>query len=362
MIKMARTQASTCKNPRLVFIYQNDKGVLTDVSALAYEIYDVSTLAKQLNPVEVVSKTTVPVAACSLPLGGKLSTGRYVAGYTIPEDWGLGAYTVRWYYTVDEIEYTIDDKLLVTDEDHGSPDYYITIQDAYDSGISDVLYTPVQVQAAIKQAQAFITRATRRSFVPQYKTMKVDGRGGPKLLLGEPIIAVESLMVNYEYFDFSLEEAYFYEDFKVFNRHIRDGLLEPDDRNNPKIEFSYGSRPFGAFLRMPDGSQDISVVGVFGYTEPDGSPMGSTPADIAYVAKLLTNWYIVGPNTQEAEDIKAAGKLISERTRDQSWTFASPTQIKGQVGQFGGAAYFTGDPTIDAILYAYKAPAFHTGA
>lgn len=361
MLKMARTQVSSCKNPRLVFIYQNDKGVLTDVSALAYEIYDVSTLAKQLNPVEVVAKADVPVIACTLPDGGKLSTGRYVAGYTIPADWDLGEYVLRWYYTVDGTEYTIDEKLLITDEDHGSPDYYITIQDAYDSGIPDT-YTPAQVQTAIKAAQAFITRTTRRVFVPQYKALKVDGRGGPKLLLMEPIIAVESLMVNYEYFDFSLEEAYFYEDFKVYNRHIREGLIAPDDRNNPKIEFSYGSRPFGAFLRMPDGSQDISVVGVFGYTEPDGTPMGSTPADIVYVTKLLTNWYIVGPNTQEADDIKAAGKLISERTRDQSWTFASPTQIKGQTGQMGSAGYFTGDPTIDGILYAYKAPAFHTGA
>ena len=367
-LKIARTQVSSCAKPRLWTIYQNDKGILTDVHALSYEILDTTTLEKELDPDPVVAKTALPVDSCGVG-GGKLSQGRYCIARTFAADFTLGKYTIRWYFTPEDgdDEIVVDEPLIITDQAHGSPDYYVTIQDMYDSGVSADLWTPKQVQAAIKQAQALVERATGRYFEPRYNpAARHDGRGGPKLLLREPIVAIEYVKSDYEYYlDFTLDE--YYDTFLVCNRHMR-GQLKPDDRNNPKIEFSYHSRPYGPLGRFPDGSHDVKIGGVFGYTDPTGAPMGETPEDILYVMKLLAWKYTPPANSEEADELQKQSKIISERTRDQAVTYATAQQMSGGGGGSGGGynvgslTYVTGDPAIDSILYRYKAGPYFTGA
>ena len=137
-------------------------------------------------------------------------------------------------------------------------------------------------------------------------------------------------------------------------------MLQPDDRNNPKIEMSYASRPRGAFGRWSDGSQDIKVVGVFGYTDPDGSPFGRTPELIQYVAKLLITLYVVPLASDKAWAKKNQWKIIEERTLEQSVRYGgvSPTVAKLP----GSTAFFTGDDEIDGILLRYRVGPGMTGA
>lgn len=366
-LKIARTQVSSCAKPRLWTIYQNAQGLMKDVFALSYEVLDTTTLEKQLDPDIVVVKTAIPVDACEVT-GGKLSTGRYCIGTSFAADYDLGTYTLRWYFTPKDgdDEIVVDEPLIITDQAHGSPDYYVTIQDIYDSGVSPDLWTPTQVQKAIKQAQALIDRSTGRHFAPAYNAnMRHDGRGGPKLLFREPIIAIESVASDYEfYLDFTFEE--YLDTFYVYNRHMR-GQLKPDDRNNPKIEFSYGSRPLGPVGKFPDGSQDVKVAGVFGYTDADGTPMGTTPEDILYVMKLLSWKYTPPTNSEEADMVNNEYKITSERTRDQAVSYSAAAAVGGGGGGGGGGGigtwtYVTGDPAIDSVLYRYKLGPYFSGA
>lgn len=349
MVFMARTQSSSATNPLLTFIYQNDKGFLKDVSALSYAVIDMSTLAKELNPVEKVAKTALDLVT------NRLSKGRYFAPLTVGEDWDLGEYQVVWYYEYEDgDEQTLTTPLLVTNEAHGPPSYYATVQDMYDAGLSTETYTVKMVRGALAKAQALLERWTGRVFRPQYKTIRVDGGGGMKLRLREPIIAIEALELEAEYVNgyiFEDED----EDVRVYNRHIRLGQLHPDDRNNAHIDYSYASRPLGAEGYFPDGAQDAKVTGVFGYTEPDGSPLGCTPALVRDLTMKIALLHVDGAATDDAWFAKNKWKLTEERTRDQSVKYGGVGSSASTYAGAGSSAFFTGDPEIDALILSLKA-------
>lgn len=353
MVFMARTQSSSAAQPLLSFIYQNGMGYLTDVDTLSYAVYDLTSVANELNPVVKVAKTAIDVE------DNRLSEGRYFAPLTVSGAWSLGLYQVVWYYDIGDGEVEVKDTLIVTDQAFGPPTYYITVQDMYSAGLDPDAFTVAQLRSAIKRACEFIDRATGRHFAPVYKTLAVDGRGGPKLRLREPIIAVESVSPEDQFLDYDNLTKYSNE-FTVYNRHIRLGMLAPDDRNNPKLEISHARRPNSPFGRWPDGSQDVRVIGVFGYTEPDGSPYGRTPELIQYVAKLITSMYVEPLVSDEAWAKKNAWKITEERTRDQSVRYGGLNPLVAKTP--GSTGFFTGDDEIDNILLQFKAGPGMTGA
>lgn len=350
MVFMARTQASTAANPLLTFIYQTpDKGFMRDVSSLSYSVVDVSTLANELNPVEKVAKTSINLVT------NRLSKGRYFAPLTVGGDWTLGDYQVVWYYAYDGgAEQTMVTPLVVTDQAHGPPSYYATVQDVYDAGLSPDTYSVKVVRGALAKAQALLERWTGRVFRPQYKTILLDGGGGMKLRLREPIIALEILELEEEYV-----RGYIYEEedreIHVYNRHIRRGQLHPDDRNNPRIEYSYATRPLGSLGEFPDGSQDAKVTGMFGYTEPDGSPLGCTPPLVRDLTVKIALLHVDGAATDDSWANKNKWKITEERTRDQHVKYGGVgSTSKIHVGP-GSSAFFTGDEEIDTLILSLKA-------
>lgn len=351
MVFMARTQSSTAANPLLTFIYQDpDQGWLEDVTALSYAVFDVSTPAKEITPVAKVVKTALDLTA------NRLSEGRYFAPLTVGEDWGLGDYQVVWYYEVDNgDEQTMTTPLVVTDEAHGPPNYYATVADMYDAGLDPDTYTVKTVRGALAKATALIERWTGRRFRAEYKTLRVDGGGGMKLRLREPIIAVESIDIRDEFLN-SFMQSELEAGLHIYNRHIRLGMLQPDDRNNPRIDYSYGTRPLGALGYFGDGAQDIEVTGVFGYTEPDGSPMGCTPPLIRQVTVQVALLHVEDAASDAAWANKNKWKIAEERTRDQQVKYGGSVSSspKVHVGP-GSTAFFTGDDEIDAIILMFKA-------
>ena len=357
MVYMARTQSSTASKPLLSFIHQNTYGYLADVEALSYAVFDLTTPANELSPVAKVAKTAINLDAA--PAGRRLGTGYYYAPLTIGADWTLGLYKVVWYYDTGAGEVEMTTALTVTSADHGPPDYYVSVQDLYDTGLDPDEFSVAAVRAAIKRASELIDRATGRHFAPVHKTLIVDGRGGPKLRLREPIIAVEYVSPFDEYIELS-DLSQYSSGYIVYNRHIRLGMRAPDDRNNPKIELGYASRPFGARNRFPDGSQDTRVKGVFGYTEPDGSPYGKTPDEIVYVAKLIALLYSTPAASDEAWFKKNTWKVTGERTRDQEVRYNGVNPLLAKAA--GVAGFITGDDEIDSILLAYRVSPGMTGA
>lgn len=351
MPALARNQASGCANPALDLFTQVN-GVLIDVAVLEFQIFDVSDPGKQQNPVQVYPATvgaraTVDVGSLC-PAGDKLSTGHFVARWTPPVNEAIGTHEIRWFFRLTPMspEQTFREEFEVLVEVAGfSATGYAFVSDMRAEGVPVMDASDARLQVLIALASRYIERMTGRFFEPRPQTLTLDGRGGRTLLFGQPIIGIESVRIDSSPFspaDLPIDRSL----LRVYNRHLTQGLLLPDDRDNPKLELFHVDDEARAFV-WPKGQQNVTVTGVFGYTEPDGSPTGRTPELIRHATKLLVmrELPLLG-NVDQREDAQRRFRLTSERTRDQSYTL--------EALRLHGA--FTGDPEIDNILAAYQRP------
>jgi len=185
--------------------------------------------------------------------------------------------------------------------------------------------------------------------------------------IGAPIIQIDSVATVFGRGSNLDRESIAVDDVLVYNRHLTEGLNDPDDRDHPRIEMVSGSLidyP-GLDAEFLAGSQIIEVSGLFGYTElgpgdsvgetSDGSQIplsyGDTPELIRQACMLLVTRNIgtLGDPASRA-DWRDASRVIEEKTADQSYKLASNAQLK----LFGST---TGDPEIDGILNLYRVPA-----
>jgi hypothetical protein len=183
-------------------------------------------------------------------------------------------------------------------------------------------------------------------------------------LLGDPVIMVDSIALDTDpdqLGDLTVEPS----NYRVFSRHLSQGLLNPDDRENPKIEFVHARdlygiaspvrfRPAASFSLLsgafPSGVQNTEIVGSFGYTEPvaGGPPWGVTPLLIQHAAKLLAFREVrTLSNVDCRQDSRERWRIVEEKTRDQSYKLAQPRQFGSQI---------TGDAEIDSLLTMFTRP------
>jgi hypothetical protein len=362
MPALAREQTSNCTNP-VLDVFTSVSGVLTDVSSLQYQIFDVSDPAKQVTPVQVYPATpgdraTVNVGVlCPDPGAGKLSTGRYVATWTPSAIEPLGTHRLRWFFkllpTSPEQTFAEEFEVLPGAAATGD-DGYCTVSDLRDEGVP-ASFDDTYLYRRIQLASRMIDRATGRFFSPRPLTLKLDGRGGRMLLLDVPIIGVST--VEFETSPFQPSSLAIEPDLlRIYNRHLSQGLTQPDDRNNPKIELYHASdditnaSPY-VFTRLifPLGQQNITVNGVFGYTDYDGAnPQGITPPLIRRCAQLMVVRDLYRLMDGRRTDALFRNRLTSERTRDQAYTLEGLGSLRG--------ALLTGDAEIDTILASYMRP------
>ena len=355
---LGRGEASNCTNPKLD-VFMRLGGVLVDIYSLEFEIYEkVSTPS---TPVKVFpsSGRQAVVVGTDCPVGERLSTGHYVATYSVPNTALVGTHEIRWYFrlTATTAEQEFREEFEVLPVLLPSSGAYCTVQEFRDEGVPDAStpggYSDDVIQRKILRFSRLVDRFTQRWFEPRNLTFKLDGTSSPSLLLEHPIISVNSVTVEETG---SIDAT----SIVVYNRHLSQNLLNPDDRENPRIEivqplsddllFKIGLRVF------PAGQQNIEVDGVFGYTAYDGSSTGKTPDDICEVVKLLVMRDLPKKWSQKeaADDATNAWRVRQLRTRDQSITYADPGA--GGSGGVRGQGAFTGDPTIDSILAMYAAP------
>ena len=362
MPAIARGQTSDCSNP-IIDVFTSVSGILTDIAALEYQILDVSDPIKQVTPVQVYPATpgaraTVNVGLlCPAPGAGKLSTGRYVATWTVPLIEPAGTHRVRWYFKLlpSSPEQTFSEEFEVLPGAVATgDDGYCTVSDLRDEGVP-ASFDDTYLYRRIQLASRMIDRATGRFFTPRQLTLKLDGRGGRMLLLDVPIIGISS--VEFETSPFQPSSlAIDPELLRVYNRHLSQGLTQPDDRNNPKVELYHASdditnaSPY-VFTRLifPLGQQNITVNGVFGYTEYDGAnPQGVIPPMIRRCAQLMVVRDLYKLMDGRRLDALVRNRLTSERTRDQAYTLEGLGTLRGSL--------FTGDHEIDTILASYMRP------
>ena len=204
-----------------------------------------------------------------------------------------------------------------------------------------------------------LSSSRARSFVPNYKTFQLNGRETRTVFLGEPIIGLENVFIDYFTVFGANSLVIPGETLRVFNRHLS-GLINPDDRKNPKLEFVHGNDLGGlAFseqansgfllsqLIWPAGVKNIEITGIFGYTEADGSFLGQTPFMIREATKMLV--VMLMPQMIDQDGRAEAGqrdRLIQENTRDQGFQLTAPW-LKGGL---------TGNWMVDSILVDFMRP------
>lgn len=361
---IGKTETSSCSNPVLQFVAAKE-GKMVDLDSLEFEVWDTSDEAKRLAPVQVGIRTVVNLADC--PTGDRVGLGRYAAVFDASTTANRGRHELRWFwkYTAASAEETSVQPFDVVERRlFGDQPMYVLPSEIRDEGYAQDFVTDVRLQQAIALASTIVDRVTGRFFEPRYMTTnpaRFDGGGSRAVLFGDPIIAVESVKADSDpanVADLAIDSN----NYRVYNRHLTSRITNPDDRNDPKIEFVHSLDLFGVSSRarfmplqgyslrsfaFPVGVQNIAVAGVFGYTEWDGSPLGRTPLAIVQATKLL-----VARELPELADpacrsqVQNGWRVIEARVRDQTMRYSNPVD-------WGG---YTGDPTIDMLLTMHMRP------
>jgi hypothetical protein len=245
---------------------------------------------------------------------------------------------------------------------------YCTVQDIRDEGVPDTgpgAKTDAEIQAVIDRVCVQIDKYTGRFFEPRDLTVVLDGTGRHGLLIGMPIIDITSVSIGT---DFSIAEPINLDDIRIYNRHLTENLTNPDDRESPKIEFvefdrvyhaysirdGYYSHQYFHYHYWPVGTQNIEIVGTFGYTDYDAVESdGITPILIERASVLMTlrDLDTAYGEADKREDRLNRWRVTEYKTRDQTIKYDSPSKYG-----ISGYGSYTGDPEIDKILIQYTRP------
>ncbi len=308
-------------------------GRLVEPFQLQYIVFDTSTEAKLSTPLQVFPSSGRATAE-------EVSLGYYRAPYTPGGSEAKGRRAVRWYCTMEdgdtERTWTTPWEVLTGPLLETPWPRYALVSDLRAEGITTQRLTDVRAFELLDRASKIIADATGRVFAPVPKALTVSSKGRRSLLLGEEIIALDRVLVS----EGETNAALDVEEVLVFARHLSQRMFHPDDRNNPRLETRGG--------RFPDGRQNIHVFGVFGYTDPDGSPMGRTPEAIKRAAIMLVSREVPLLGTSSHEDASLQQRVIREKTRDQEVWF-SP--LEG-----GSSSGTTGVRDVDLLLASYVRP------
>lgn len=365
-------QASDCSNPVLQFVnvsnLEDFEGFSKDVDTLEFLIIDSGGAALFPMPGDLNDFEPIDVAN-DCPVGGRIGAGRYVAAWTPGASQDPGEYTIRW-RVIEQAggaAVLLDQPFQLVSSKQPIPDAYVTLAEARAEGVPRGI-SDLQLRRALERASDYVEEVTGRRFYPHYVDAELDGEGGPMIQLDQPVIALEELGFTFTTFtpaDLPISSGA----IRVYNRHIRLNLLHPDDRDDPRIEFLRVDTtrfPNGFRVRYADllsnalgftqSQQNVRVRGLHGYTDPDGSPMGKTPDLIKYVTMRIAFMRYARPLWGQVSGGGQAGPILSEKTMDQSVTFANPTS-----GSNVRQGAFTGDPDTDEILANFcRPPAFRS--
>lgn len=360
---------SDCSNP-VLDIWSQIEGVIKDIYSLDFQIWSKAdgNLSKKFPTASGIWEAVNITDDC--PSGNRLGLGHYVIPFD-PSSWDpvVGLYETRLRVkNTDESEYkefAFDWELIQDPISLLSPSYAF-IADMREEGVPASSFADIRLMKALARATKEIIRFTQRQFGVYDKILSLDGRDKPALLLEEPIIGLSDIQIISDYVTVSGQYDVNLEEIAIYNRHLTQGLIDPDDRDSPKVTLEYWEEPGTRKRRrilgqevFPYGRQNVKLTGLFGYTEPDGSFTGQIPVLIREVCiKMALRHLQTSYAAYQAAGGDGSRVIVKERTRDQEVQYATPKQIESSRVM---ASPFTGDPDIDNILLAYVAP-MHMGA
>lgn len=145
---------------------------------------------------------------------------------------------------------------------------YTTVDRLRAAGITPTQASDARLRELIAVATATVDGFTGRHFEPRPKTVRIDGTGKDVLLLNEAIVEITGVAIRYWNLD-APPDPISVEDVVVYNRHLVEGLLDPDDRENPRIATGTFDQPDDMFFTdWSRGRKNIEITGWFGYTDP----------------------------------------------------------------------------------------------
>ncbi len=204
---------------------------------------------------------------------------------------------------------------------------YATVADLRDEGITG---SDERLESLLTEACSFIDSATGWFFEPRPMRIQMDGRGTRTIEPPVPSIRIDNITVN--------GSSVNVEDVAAIGAPVGPGFVAPSIRLIQGV--------------FPRGICNVSIGGIWGYTESDGTPKGTTPLAIRRAALVLAVRLMSNLSEDAAtQDVRRAWRIIEERTRDQSVRYSELNQGTGP----------TGDPEIDAVLIRYRRP-FGLGA
>lgn len=367
MVAVAQGQTINAASPVLVFYNAvqgsvvaaqgsggvGSTGTLVSPYALQWSIYDISTDEKRGDPVLTAGPTSVDLVA------DMVGPGAFAVDWDCPDNEPLGLHEVRWTLTATAtsapVTYRREFDVLRTVSGLGQSGYAL-VSDFRHEGIRVEVASDQRLQLLVEQWSRYIEQVTRRFFEPRQMIVLTDGRDSTTLNLRIPIIGVSDVSAID---DAGAPNPIDLTALRFYNRHLAQGLLQPDDRNAPRVEFvllqpiligmSNTYYPQQAFRagRWAVGTQNVRLTGVFGYTDPDGSPSGITPPLIRRACQLLVMRNLPKlSRVDERFDALHHHRITTESTRGQSYSLAPGRAGKGD---------YTGDDEIDSILDLFSA-------
>ena len=224
---------------------------------------------------------------------------------------------------------------------------YTTIQKVRDQGLkNEDRYPDAGIQALIDLYSKFIEDRCRQWFEPRTITALLDGNDGTVIFLPVPVISISALYMNDDF-----TNAVATTDYRVYS-----GRSFPDDRKNPKIALvgeQRFSNPYASPVlhdrgrRFLKGLQNQKLIGVFGYTEADGT----TPLMIerAVTKLVMRNRDVLRPSNPKISD---PGPRGFEMTDGHSVQFVNPSTLGIKPGSYG----ITQDIEVEQIIAMFKSP------
>ncbi|TXH17461.1 MAG: hypothetical protein E6R03_03910 [Hyphomicrobiaceae bacterium] len=352
MVAIHQGTASSVANPRIVFITVMTEmleeatvppGFLVDPAALEYRILDPSGT-------QVVAPTAVDLE------DHRLRLGTFAPPITIGAMSSIGTWTIEWTWDLEigdeTYTYVQVTHFTVVDSDIPLVDGYAQVADARAEG-APVSFSDARIAQILTESSRTVEHFTRRFFDARYHVYDYDVRSrGVLIRTRQPIVAIEDILVNFS--DFNSIHSLDAEDFRIYNRHMR-GMLQPDDRDAPKVEVQREAGRWDFGSRMVASQQNATIKGWWGYTDPDGGPFGVTPPSIERVTMMLA-FRNIRPLWRKFSNVEGptTGAVQTQRTRDQSITYA--TVAGSGLTNVLSRAPMTGDPEIDIILMRFRAP------
>ena len=206
---------------------------------------------------------------------------------------------------------------------------YASVADLRAEGVTLAEASDARLELLLDEASRLIDRVTGWFFEPRLLTLRLSGRGAPSIELPVPPICLDRLTLGTT--ALSLDPSTL----------LVVGAPVPPGFDGPRLTRRHG-RVF------PRGHGNVVAVGLWGFTEEDGTPSGSTPPAIRRAAMLLVLRNLAPLADEASFEARSRWRILEERTRDQSYRLdpaKAPTSV-----------VLTGDPEVDALLGPYVRP------